>query len=72
MGEYAEMQMEEDDRRFAREAQKNEAEGNARLATRVQCPHCNAKPKMAGLADHIRDVHSVGSIAPQTRLSISK
>jgi hypothetical protein len=27
---------------------------------RVQCPHCNKRPKERGLLDHIRDAHGIG------------
>lgn len=26
---------------------------------RVKCPHCDAKPKVRGLKDHMRDVHGI-------------
>ena len=29
---------------------------------RVKCPHCDAKPKEAGLWQHVRDVHGISQV----------
>jgi hypothetical protein len=64
MGEYADLQIREDTKRmFGFDPGPTDDEPRRKQAKpvykRVKCPHCDAKPKEAGLQQHIRDVHQV-------------
>jgi hypothetical protein len=63
MGEYANDQIRADTKRMFGfdPGDLNEDEPTRKhtkpVQKRVKCPHCEAKPKESGLAQHVRDVH---------------
>jgi hypothetical protein len=64
MGEYANDQIRADMKRmFGFDPGPIEDEKGKRFVhpvyERVKCPHCDAKPKVRGLKDHLRDVHGI-------------
>jgi len=62
MGEYANLQIREDIKRMTGYDPgpiKDEPRFVKPVYKRVQCPHCVARPKEAGLRDHLRDKHGI-------------
>ena len=62
MGEYANLQIRADMKRLfgydPGEIEDEPRRFKKPVYERVQCPHCKAKPKKAGLKDHIKAMHS--------------
>lgn len=65
MGEYANLQIQEDMKRmFGYDPGPIEDDETRRpAAKRVKCPHCNKHPKESGLSHHIRDAHGIKEAA---------